>query len=98
MHVRFVRAALSNDDEEVAMGTICVLKPTNAGTRLAEQDREGAGARPVSLLAFLQAENLKLQTAIAELERDTTALREELRVTEAVSAGCFARRVGDLRP
>jgi hypothetical protein len=61
------------------MGTISVLKTTNAGTRLAERDRADEGAHPVSLLAFLQAENLKLQTVVAELERDTTALREALR-------------------
>jgi hypothetical protein len=61
------------------MGTVCVLKTANVEAGAAEQKRGIAGARPVSLLAFLRAENSKLQHVIAQLERDTMALREALR-------------------
>lgn len=60
------------------MGTICVLKTANVEA-VPQQKCAAQGARPVSLLAFLRAENLRLQRAVAELERDTTALREALR-------------------
>jgi hypothetical protein len=59
------------------MGTVWVLKTANVAP-LPERDRGRRGARPVSLLAFLQAENIKLQNAVAQLQRDTTALREAL--------------------
>jgi hypothetical protein len=61
------------------MGTICVLK-TAYVAREPERDRgRRCGARPVSLLAFLQAENIRLENAVAQLRRDTTALRQALR-------------------
>ena len=60
------------------MGTICVLKTANAESGSPECRRGQSGSGAVSLLAFLQAENLKLQSAVAQLERDTIALREAL--------------------
>jgi hypothetical protein len=61
------------------MGTISVLKTASLESSLRNPDCGGARERPpVSLLAFLQAENLKLQTRVAELQRDTMALRETL--------------------
>jgi hypothetical protein len=60
------------------MGTICVLKTANAEPGSRERGRGRSGSGPVSLLAFLQAENFKLRNAIAQLERDTVALREAL--------------------
>jgi hypothetical protein len=59
------------------MGTICVLRTAYVEPE-PDRDRGRCGARPVSLLAFLQAENIKLQNAVAQLQRDTTALREAL--------------------
>jgi hypothetical protein len=59
------------------MSTICVLKTANVASSLQEQPRR-SGCRPISLLAFLQAENRKLHDMVAQLERDTTALREAL--------------------
>jgi hypothetical protein len=60
------------------MGTICVLKITHVAPE-PDRDRGRCSTRPVSLLAFLQAENIKLQNIVAQLRRDTTALREALR-------------------
>jgi len=55
------------------MSTTCVLKPANVQSSLREP-----GCSLISLLGFLQAENRKLQDAVAQLQRDTTALREAL--------------------
>ncbi len=61
------------------MGTICVLKTANSESGSPECRHKRSGSGPVSLLAFLQAENLKLRNAAAQLERDTMSLREALR-------------------
>ena len=60
------------------MGTISVLRTANVEPEMPEQDHGRSGAHPVSLLAFLQAENVRLQKAVVQLKRDTTALREAL--------------------
>jgi hypothetical protein len=60
------------------MSSICVLRIPNVTSRLQEQTHGRSARRPISMLAFLQAENLKLQNMVAQLERDTTALREAL--------------------
>lgn len=60
------------------MGTICVLKTAHVAPGGSERDRGRCSTRPVSLLAFLQAENIRLQNAVAQLQSDTTALREAL--------------------
>lgn len=61
------------------MSTICVLNTADGESSLRDRNKATSGCRPISLLAFLQAENRKLQRAVAQLERDTTALREALR-------------------
>jgi hypothetical protein len=63
------------------MSTICVLKTANVESSLHEQSRGRSGCRPISLLAFLQAENRRLQNTVAQLQRDTMALREALQNT-----------------
>ena len=60
------------------MGTICVLKTASADSGLQEPSRGRSSCRPISLLAFLQAENQRLQNTVAQLQRDTMALREAL--------------------
>jgi hypothetical protein len=60
------------------MSTIGVLKTANVETSSQEQNHGRPGCRPISLLAFLQAENRRLQNMVAQLERDTMALREAL--------------------
>jgi hypothetical protein len=60
------------------MGKVSVLKTAGLEPSLQGLDLSQAGCPTVSLLAFLQAENLRLRTMVAELERDTTALREKL--------------------
>jgi hypothetical protein len=60
------------------MSTISVLKTANVESSLQEQSHGRSSCRPISLLAFLQAENRKLQDMVARLERDTMALREAL--------------------
>ena len=58
------------------MSTICVLKTANVESSLQEQSRGRSSCH--SLLAFLQAENRRLQNTVAQLQRDTIALREAL--------------------
>jgi hypothetical protein len=60
------------------MGKISVLKTATLDPALQEPDLGHAGCPPVSLLAFLEAENLRLRARVAELRRDTIALRLEL--------------------
>ena len=40
-------------------------------------------SQPISLLSFLEAENLRLRQAIVELSLDASALREALKIMEA---------------
>jgi hypothetical protein len=68
-----------------AMGTISVLKTATVESSLPELNYGKAGCQPVSLLAFLQAENLRLKTQLAELQRDTTALGRRGGKTEPVA-------------
>jgi hypothetical protein len=63
------------------MSSICMLRIPNVKSRLQEQPPGTSGHRPISLLAFLQAENRRLQNMVAQLERDTRALREALQDT-----------------
>jgi hypothetical protein len=63
------------------MSTICVLKTANEESRLREQSRGRSGSHPISLLAFLQAENRRLQKMVAQLQRDAMDLREALQNT-----------------
>jgi hypothetical protein len=62
------------------MSSICVLRIPNVKPRLQEQSH-GPGSEPISLLTFLHAENLRLQNMVAQLKRDTTALRQALENT-----------------
>jgi hypothetical protein len=62
------------------MSTISLLKTVTGEAVMTELPLERSRAQSaISLLAFLQAENLKLRNAVAQLKRDTTALREVLR-------------------
>jgi hypothetical protein len=56
-----------------------MLNAANLESSLLGLDLGGARCPPVSLLAFLQAENVRLRTRVAELQEDTTALRERLK-------------------
>ncbi len=60
------------------MSVISVLEIKNVESRPEEQNQGTSSSQPISLLAFLQAENGKLQKAAAQLALDTMALREAL--------------------
>ena len=60
------------------MSSTCVFKPPNPKSPLQEQSHGRAGGNVVGLLAFLQAENRRLQNSVADLKRDTLALQEAL--------------------
>ena len=45
---------------------------------LHEQSHRSSECRPISLLAYLQTENRRLQNLLTQLEQDTKALREIL--------------------
>lgn len=60
------------------MSTISVPETTTAGQGLPPLSCGQAGREPVSLVAFLRSENLRLQNHAAGLERDIAALREIL--------------------
>jgi len=59
------------------MSAIWVLNTKNVESRQQKQSH-GTGCQPISLLAFLQAENCKLKHTVAQLEQHTLALREAL--------------------
>ena len=58
------------------MGKICILRIPNAERDLPDQNCGKPGSHPIGLLAFLQAENLRLHEIVAQLERDTAASRK----------------------
>jgi hypothetical protein len=62
------------------MSSICVLGTANVKS-LSQESEGRSDSRTISLLAFLLAENRRLQNLVAELQRDTTALRETLQNT-----------------
>jgi hypothetical protein len=41
------------------------------------------GCQPISLLSFLEAENMRLRQAVVELSLDASALREAVKIVEA---------------
>jgi hypothetical protein len=55
------------------------MKTAALESSLQEPDLGRARCPPVSLLAFLLEENLRLRTMVAELQQDTTVLRNTLR-------------------
>jgi hypothetical protein len=58
------------------MSSICRIP--NVRPRLEEQSHGRFGSEPISLLAFLKAENRSLQNTVAQLERDIMALQQAL--------------------
>jgi hypothetical protein len=60
------------------MSSISVLRIPNMKPRLQEQSHGRPGSEPISLLAFLNAENRRLQNIVAQLKRETMALRQAL--------------------
>jgi hypothetical protein len=48
-----------------------------------KQDDAEPECRPISLLSFLEAENIRLRQAVVELWLDTTVLREALKRRKA---------------
>jgi hypothetical protein len=55
---------------------ISVLKVKNADSRPQKRQQIISSGEPISLLAFLQAENYKLQKTVAQLMLDITALKQ----------------------
>lgn len=65
------------------MNPVSVLTPRMTGSKAGdqesrEQDDAEPECQPISLLSFLQAENIRLRQAVLALSLDTMALREEL--------------------
>jgi hypothetical protein len=60
------------------MSAISVLKIKNVESKLQNRSHGKSSGQPISLLAFLQAENCKLRNVVAQLQLDTRALREAL--------------------
>jgi hypothetical protein len=60
------------------MSLPCALKTPNAKSRLPEQShgKPGGNVIIISLSAFLQAENRRLQNMVAELKQDILALQQ----------------------
>ncbi len=66
-----------------AMNPVSVLRPRTVGSRTFnrhshEQDEAEPACQTISLLSFLEAENIRLRQTVVELSRDTMALREAL--------------------
>jgi hypothetical protein len=60
------------------MSVIYSLKIKNVESRPQEQNQGKSSSQPISLLAFLQAENCQLRKTVAQLALDTMALRKAL--------------------
>ncbi len=60
------------------MSLPCALKTPNAKSRLPEQShgKPGGNVIIISLSAFLQAENRRLQNMVAELKQEILALQQ----------------------
>jgi len=58
------------------MSAISVLKVKNIESRQQDGNQETSDNQPISLLAFLEAENCRLRRTVAQLALDTMALRE----------------------
>jgi hypothetical protein len=58
------------------MSLLCALKTPNAKSRLPEQSHGRHGGNVISLLAFSEAENRRLQNMVAELKQDILALQQ----------------------
>jgi len=67
------------------MSAISVLKIKEASGQQT-QNHGKSNCQPISLLAFLQAENCKLRNIVAQLERDTMNLRAALQKGWRVAA------------
>ena len=81
------QATVPSNSVGVAMNPVSVLKPRTVGSRavdrrLHKQDDDEPACRPISLLSFLEAENIRLRQVVVELSRDTMALREALKKNE----------------
>jgi hypothetical protein len=70
------------------MNPVSVFKPRAIGAkminrRLHRQDDAETGCQAVSLVSYLEAANEKLRQAVADLTRETAALRQELEQIES---------------
>lgn len=54
------------------------LRTIGAKVKSNKQDDAELGCQPISLLSYLEMENVRLRQAVVELSLDTMALREEL--------------------
>jgi hypothetical protein len=69
------------------MDPVSVLKPRMVGSRAVDRQSHERGdgepaCRPISILSFLEAENIRLRQAVVKLSRDTMVLREALKRNE----------------
>jgi hypothetical protein len=69
------------------MNPVSVIKTRAAGSKminrqLHRRDDSETGCQAINLVSYLEAANEKLQRAVAELMRETAALRQELEKME----------------
>ena len=69
------------------MSSISVLRIPSVKPRLQEQSHGRSGSEPISLLAFLNAENRRLRNMVAQLKNDIMASRQALEM----AARCGSR-------
>jgi hypothetical protein len=74
-----------------AMNSVSVLKTGTLNRKTFDlqphkQDDARLGCQPISLLAVLKTENLRLRQAVAELSLDTSALRQALKESRPATA------------
>ena len=69
------------------MSSIAVLRTKKAESRQGENSHAKSGDRPISLLAFLQTENIKLQNSVFQLEIEIMALRKAVQVLRSQQNG-----------
>jgi hypothetical protein len=79
------QATVPSNSVGVAMNSVSVLKPRTVGSRAIERGDGESACPPISMLSFLEAENIRLRQAVVALSRDTKALRQALRKNDTDS-------------
>jgi hypothetical protein len=71
---------------ELAMLMIKVVDPNSSDPESHKRNNAEPGCQPITILSFLQAENVRLHRTVMELSLQAKALREALKRMEVPNA------------
>src|SRR5258706_13984602 len=97
------QATVPSNSVGVAMNSVSVLKPRAVGSRAVDRQSHERGdgepaCRPISMLSFLETENIRLRQAVVELHRATMLIREALRKNDGPESRREASTPTNRRP